>query len=41
MAAFARHNAEGESIQDASGEDWKSAGPGTVDGKSLAAACGR
>ena len=41
MAAFTGHNAQGQSVQDASGEDWKPAAPGTVDGKSLAAACGR
>jgi hypothetical protein len=40
MAAFTGHNAEGASVQDASGEDWKAAGPGTVDAKSIAAACG-
>lgn len=41
MAAFTGHNASGESVQDASGEAWKPAAPGTVDARSLAAACGR
>jgi hypothetical protein len=41
MAAFTSHNAEGQSVQDDSGEAWKPAAPGTVDGKSLAVACGR
>jgi hypothetical protein len=40
MAAFTGHNAAGDSVQDASGEAWKSAAPGTVDAKSIAAACG-
>jgi hypothetical protein len=41
MAAFTGHNAEGQSIQDDSGEAWKAPAAGTVDAKSLAAACGR
>src|SRR5262249_20872636 len=34
MAAFTGHNAEGQSVQDDSGEAWKAPAPGTVDGKS-------
>ena len=41
MAAFTQHNAQGQSVQDDSGEAWKAAAPGTVDARSLAAACGR
>jgi hypothetical protein len=41
MAAFTQHNAQGQSVQDDSGEAWKSAAPGTVDARSLAVACGR
>lgn len=40
MAAFTGHNAEGVSVQDAGGEAWKTAQPGTVDAKSIATACG-
>jgi hypothetical protein len=42
MAAFTRHNAEGEQRQEPGGpEPWSRPAPGTVDAKSLAQACGR
>jgi hypothetical protein len=42
MAAFTRHNAEGEQRQEpAAAEPWSKPAPGTVDAKSLAAACER
>jgi len=42
LGAFTGHNAEGASVQPPAKPDpWKAAAPGTVDAKSLAAACGR
>jgi len=41
MAAFTGRNAEGQSVQEDGDGTWESPAPGTVDGKSLAAACGK
>jgi hypothetical protein len=41
MAAFTGRNAQGQSVQEDGDGTWESPAAGTVDGKSLAAACGK